>query len=103
MYFIMNLAFAEPLLSRRPKAAMYDNGTLVLTGEMPENFEGTIVDLASEGFGEDGLSENQLKARVNILRAATPDGKLVIASHAQGQWLYANHAAFMPEVIDEIS
>ena len=43
-----------------------------------------------------------MKARVNILRAANPDGKLVIASHAQGQWLYKNHAAFMPEVSDEI-
>ena len=99
----MNIDFAEPLLSRRPKAAMYDTGKLVLTGEFPEGFEGTIVDLASEGFGEGGLSENQLNARVNILRSNSPDGKLVIASYAQGQYLYANHTAFMLEVSDEIA
>ncbi len=97
-YYIMNIDFAEPLLSKHPKAPLYDDGKLVLTGDMPEAFEGQIVDLYSEGFGEDGLSENQLNARVNILRSGAPSGKLIIASKPQGRYLYENHPAFMPVV-----
>ena len=103
-YYAMNIDFAELLLRRHPKAALYDDGKIVLTGDYPEGFEGQEVDLYSEGFDPDGtgegLSITQLNARVNVLRANNPQGKLTTLSLAQGQWLYANHPAFMPAVTE---
>ena len=57
MYFIMHIDFAEPLLEMYPKAAKYDADTLILTGEMPKNFDGEIVELYKLGFNNtDGYS-----------------------------------------------
>ncbi len=98
-YYLMHKDFAEPLLAMYPKAARYDNGDLVLTGEFPTGFTGGITDISADGFGEDGLSEQQLTARINVARANNPSGKLIILSGAQGKWLYKNHPSFKPAEI----
>jgi hypothetical protein len=108
MYYIMALQFAEPLLAKYPKAAGYDKDDnneprLILTGEMPQGFDGEVVDIGIMGFGEDGLSEVELIAMVDSLKAQEATGRLVIVSNAQGKYLYANHHAFMPEVSDEVA
>jgi hypothetical protein len=106
-YYVMNIDFAEPLLTKRPNAAKYDGDTLVLSIDPPEDFQGTVVNIADEGFnptGEpdiEGLSIKQLNARVNLLRSNAPGGKLVILSKAQGRWLYENNPLFMPTVTEE--
>ena len=46
----MHIDFAEPLLAKQPKAARYDNQTLVLSIEPPDNFEGEIIELYKLGF-----------------------------------------------------
>lgn len=106
-YYVMNINFAEPLLVKRPNTAIYDSGSLVLSIDPPDDFQGTVVNLADEGFNPtddpdlEGLSTTQLNARVSLLRSQAPDGKLVIISKAQGRWLYENNSLFMPPVTQE--
>ena len=103
MYYIMNKNFATIMLDKHPKAALYAEDTLVLTGEFPEGFDGTIVDIAAaEALEPEEFDPEALVAQVDALMATTHTGKLVILSKAQGRYLYDNHPAFMPEVEPEV-
>jgi|TARA_R110000851_G_scaffold251109_2_gene403571 hypothetical protein len=101
MYYMMHIDFAAPLLADNPKAAVYDNDTLVLTGDIPVGFTGEVVDLSALGFNEfedpsqTGLTPTQFVSMVDTMRNAEPTGKLIIASKTQGKYLYYNHSAFM--------
>ena len=46
----MHKDFAEPLLTKQPKAALYDNQTLVLSITPPDDFEGETIELYKLGF-----------------------------------------------------
>jgi len=52
LYYIMHKDFAEPLLAKQPKAALYDEQTLVLAVTPPKNFEGETIELYKLGFTE---------------------------------------------------
>lgn len=50
LYYIMHKDFAEPLLDKRPKSALYDEQKLVLAVTPPESFEGETIELWKLGF-----------------------------------------------------
>ena len=52
LYYIMHKDFAEPLLVKQPKAARYDEQTLVLSITPPDDFEGEVIELYKLGFIE---------------------------------------------------
>ncbi len=98
MYYAMYKVFAEPILSNQPKAAQYDNQTIILTSICPVTFKGEINDISKLGFDEldegNGLSPEQLTALVDSLRAQEPNKMLLKMTKQQGRWLYDNHPAF---------
>ena len=91
MYYMMRTSHASPLLNDWPLAAKYDSDNLVITGEMPEDFEGTVDDMSDAG-----VTNEQLTTAIDAFRVETPSSKICILSKAQGKWLRANHASFMP-------
>jgi putative lipoic acid-binding regulatory protein len=86
----MNKDFAKPLLDMYPKAAKYDDENLILTGEMPTDFNGDIVRICDQK-----LSNNALVSVVDNMRKETPTGRLIILSKSQGKYLKANHPSFI--------
>ena len=97
LYYIMHITFAAPLLAKFPKAALRDNDTLVVTGEMPKGFKGEVVPIY-----EMELSMTDLAVLVDKLRTETPHtGKLAITNSVQHNWLRDNHEAFKIEKIEE--
>ena len=88
----MDTAWAEPLLAMYPRAATYDNQTLILTGEYPVGFQGEEVRICDMD-----LTHAELVERVDDLRIRIPHtGKLVVISKEQGLYLYTNHDVFKP-------
>lgn len=88
---MMQTSQAAPLLDMYPLAAKYDSDNLVITGEMPGNFSGTIDDIASTN-----KETTELTTAIDAFRVETPSNKIVMLSYSQGHWLRENHAAFMP-------
>lgn len=94
-YYIMSTQYSAAF--NNPSVAIYDNGKLALSGVAPEGFTGEVKDLTNmvNDNGEPWTNE-QFVPLIDTMRAETPTGALVIISDGLGQYLYANHPAFMP-------
>jgi hypothetical protein len=95
MYYIMSTQFSAAF--NNPQVATYDEGKIALSGVAPENFQGKIIDLTKlvNSDSEPWTSE-QFVPLIDSMRAETPTGALVIITDSLGQYLYANHPAFVP-------
>ncbi len=105
----MHKDYAGLLLAEYPNAASYDDHKLILTGSLPKDFNGTVVDISNLGFNPNnhpaqmGLTTDELVAHVDYLRTVTPTGKLIVLSIPQGQWLHKNHTAFKEESTESVA
>ena len=100
-YAVMYSAHSEFLGTGAP----YLSSKLLLKGlTNPEiaEFTDTVNRLDALGFNptddpeQTGLSITEFTAIIDHLAADEPNTALGVLSIAQGQWLYANHPAFMP-------
>ena len=92
-YYLMNIEFSQPLLTRHPQARLCDNGLIAVTGDMPKNFEGEIVNIHSQD-----ITLEQMVVKINRLRVEIHTGKLVIINREQFQYLNDNHSSFKQPV-----
>lgn len=94
-YYVMSSKFDA---FKNPAIAKYDEGKWVISGVPPEDFSGKVMDLTKlvNSEGEPWTNE-QCIPLIDQMRTEPPTGKLVIISEGLGQYLYANHPAFMPE------
>ena len=106
MYYLMYTEFAEPLLTKNPSSVPYDGAKLMLSGSYPTGFTGIENRLCDLGLNENedpeltGLTPLELTSIVDSLRAQEPNANMALVSKSQGEWLYANHPAFMPEIAE---
>lgn len=86
----MHTSQASLLLDDYPLAAKYASDAVVITGEMPSGFGGTVDDIAATG-----KETTALTSAVDAFIAETPSNKLVMLSYNQGHWLRYNHPNFI--------
>lgn len=76
----MHKDFAEPLLVKQPKLALYDSQTLVLSITPPDDFEGETIELYKLGFTEQecGVTLTEILTGLANRAAFTEDDLAVI-------------------------